>query len=172
MTKIKPIPKKTLKTKRIKQLSFTRINNSEVAAVFRSYPKPIRDKLRYIRNLIIEAASTSNLIGILEETLKWGEPSYLTAYSKSGSTIRINWKPSNPEHISIFFKCTTNLIPTFKRKYPTLFNYDGIRSMYFPIRSNIPEKELKQCIILALTYHMNKQLPDHKRWIFENPHLV
>ncbi len=65
------------------------INNPEVAAIFNSYPQKIRDKLMILRLLILETASTIEGVGELEETLKWGEPSYLTPKTKSGSTIRL-----------------------------------------------------------------------------------
>jgi hypothetical protein len=66
-----------------------KINNSEVAEVFASYPKPIQKKLMHLRQLILDTAKYSEDIGDLEETLKWGEPSYL---ANGGSTIRIDWK--------------------------------------------------------------------------------
>lgn len=147
-----------------KQLSAHRISNKAVAAVFRKYPKAARDHLRYLRRLIIEVATVTDGVGILEETLKWGEPSYVTAPSKTGSAIRIDWKSSDPDRFAIYFKCTTNLVSTFQRRYPNLFSYGGTRSIHFDLGSSIPETELKQCIALALTYHRNKNLPANKRW--------
>lgn len=66
--------------------------NPEVAVVFDSYPEEMRVKLLFLRRLIYETAASLEEVGELEETLKWGEPSYLTPKSKSGSTIRIAWK--------------------------------------------------------------------------------
>ena len=68
------------------------IENADVAAVFDRYPERMRDKLLFLRRLIIETAATTEGVGELEETLKWGEPSYLTPQTKSGSTVRIDWK--------------------------------------------------------------------------------
>ena len=88
--------------------------NTEVEAVFNSYPKRIKTKLLFLRQLIFDTAASIEGIGEIEETLKWGEPSYLTPISKSGSTIRIAWKESQKDQYSIFFKCTANLIPAFE----------------------------------------------------------
>ena len=103
-------------------------------------------------------------VGPLTETLKWGEPSYITPRSKSGSTIRIAWKAAAPEQYSIFFKCTANLVPAFKEKYATTFRYGGNRSIDFSLDEKIPVTELKCCIALALTYHRNKNRSSAARW--------
>lgn len=118
----------------------------------------------FLRRLIYETAASIDGIGGLEETIKWGEPSYLTPQSKSGSTIRIAWKESRSEQYSIFFKCTAHLVPAFKEKYPRKFKYGGNRSIDFNVDDDIPVKELKQCIALALTYHRNKKLETKARW--------
>ena len=68
----------------------TNIKNPEVATVFETYPKEIRAKLLLLRRLIFNVASETDGVGELEETLKWGQPSYLTTQTKSGSLIRID----------------------------------------------------------------------------------
>ena len=138
--------------------------NQEVAAVFDSYPQKIKAKLLILRQLIFKTAASIEGIGEIEETLKWGEPSYLTPKPKVGSTIRIAWKKSQEEQYSIFFKCTANLVPAFKEKYPKIFKYGGNRSIDFKINDDVPVKELKRCIALALTYHRNKKLENPDRW--------
>ncbi len=138
--------------------------NPAVLAVFNSYPPQYRSKLLLLRHLILDTAASIAGLGQIEETLKWGEPSYLTPESKSGSTIRIAWKQSPQEHYSIFFKCTANLVPAFKEKFPQQFKFGGNRSIDFNLHDDIPVKELKQCIALALTYHRNKKLPPSARW--------
>jgi hypothetical protein len=136
----------------------------EVAVVFNSYPKKIKSKIMFLRQLIYDTAASIEEIGEIEETLKWGEPSYLTPKSKSGSTIRIAWKESQKEQYSIFFKCTANLVPAFKEKFPQKFKFGGNRSIDFNLNDRVPVKELKQCIALALTYHRNKKLVTSDRW--------
>jgi hypothetical protein len=103
-------------------------------------------------------------VGEIEETLKWGEPSYLTPKTKSGSTIRIAWKEAQPEQYSMYFKCTVNLVPAFRDRFPHHFNFGGNRSLDINLSDDVPIKELKQCIALALTYHRNKGLETSARW--------
>ncbi len=149
-------------TKRIKISK--NIKDPEVAAVFQSYPQNIRAKLMFLRHLILETAAAMESVGEIEETLKWGEPSYLTPETKSGSTVRIDWKKSNPEQYALYFKCTANLVPAFREKYADKFRFEKNRSIVFKIDEEIPLEELKNCIALALTYHRNKKLQADARW--------
>ena len=140
------------------------IENPKVAAVFESYPTGIQAKLMVLRQLILDTAASIEAVGEIEETLKWGEPSYLTPKTKSGSTIRIAWKESREEQYSMYFKCTADLVPAFREKYPREFRFGGNRSIDFHIDDKVPVKELKCCIALALTYHRNKKLEPSARW--------
>ena len=123
---------------------------------FDSYPKEIRIRLDNLRALIIESATESPLVTEIEETLKWGELSYLT---KKGSTIRIDWKLKSPHQYAMFFKCTSKLVPTFKEVYGSTFRYEKNRAILFKIEEQVPQDELKECIRLALEYHTLKHLP-------------
>jgi hypothetical protein len=64
--------------------------NAAVAKVFAAYPPKLRKRLLAVRRMILEVAQKTEGVGKLEETLKWGEPAYVTAETGSGSTIRIN----------------------------------------------------------------------------------
>jgi hypothetical protein len=132
------------------------IENLVVEDVFNSYPKPIRQKLMSLRQLVLDTASESEEVGALEETLKWGEPSYLT---KSGSTIRMGWKKSTPDQYALYFHCKTKLIDTFKELYGDKLKFEGNRAIVFHQNDEIPIDEVKHCIFLSLTYHCRKHLP-------------
>jgi len=98
-------------------------NDPAVAKVFATYPTNIREKLLVLRVLIFETAAATQGVGELEETLKWGEPAYITASSKSGSTVRIDWKKSAPTQYAMYFNYQTNLIETFKVLFPNEFRF-------------------------------------------------
>lgn len=132
-------------------------DDPQVTAVFADYPEHIRGKLLFLRELIFETAVATEGVGELEETLKWGEPSYLTPQTKSGSTVRIDWKAKNADQYAMYFKCTTNLVETFREKYPVQFKYGGNRSIIFDVDDDIPVEELRDCIALAMTYHLRKK---------------
>lgn len=130
--------------------------NPEVKTKFQSYPKEVKTKLNHLRKLIIETASEIEDIEEIEETLKWGEPSYL---AKKGSTIRIDWKSKTPHQYAMYFKCTSKLVPTFKEVYGDLFKYEKNRAILFDLEEKVPATALKECIGLALRYHSVKNQP-------------
>ncbi len=130
--------------------------DAKVAEVFNAYPINIKPKLLFLRQLIFDTAAQTTGVGALEETLKWGEPAYLTSQTKSGSTVRINWKKSQPEQYAIYFNCKTTLIETFKTLFPHDLRYEGNRAIIFNINDEVPAEVLSYCIAIALTYHHKK----------------
>ena len=128
-----------------------------VSAVFSSYPKPINAKLLALRRLIFDTAKMTEGVGRLEETLKWGQPSYLTPETKSGSTIRIDQIKSAGNQYAIYFHCQTDLVETFRELYPSEFSYEGKRCILLDAAEKLPEPALRHCVALALTYHLKKK---------------
>lgn len=126
-----------------------------VAEVFDTYPAAARVKAMEIRGIIF-ATAKAEATTPLTETLKWGQPSYLTP-PNIGSTIRLGWSSKSPTQISVYFICTTHLVDRFREIYPDTFEYEGNRVIHFDITANIPEKELAHCFAMALTYHKNKR---------------
>ena len=133
-----------------------KFNNKEVEKVFNNYPANIRPKMLFLRQLVLETGLEADSVKNIEEVLKWGEPAYI---SKNGSTIRMDWKKSNPDQYVMYFHCKTKLVDTFKELYIDEFNFEGNRAIVFNINDKIPTKELKHCILLSLTYHKIKHLP-------------
>lgn len=132
------------------------INNRPVAEVFNQYPDPVREKMMALRQLVLDTAAELDEVGKLEETLKWGEPSYLT---KTGSTIRLDWKSSSPHQYALYFNCKTKLVDTFKELYGMHLRFDGNRALILELDEDIPVDKVKHCLSLALTYHLRKHLP-------------
>ena len=130
--------------------------NPEVDIIFKNYPIFVNKQMNRLRKLILNTAEETDQISEVEETLKWNEPAYLT---KSGSTIRIDWKEKTPDQYAMYFKCTSKLVPTFKEVFKDLFRYEGTRAIVFQLDDQIPEEELKRCIRAALTYHRVKNIP-------------
>lgn len=130
--------------------------NPAVEEVFKNYPKHIGPKIDRLRKLIIDTASKDPNIDAMEETLKWGEPSYLV---KKGSTIRMDYKEKKPDQYALYFKCTSSLVETFRTLYGDKFSFEGNRAIVFRLNDKIPKAALKHCISLALNYHRVKHLP-------------
>jgi hypothetical protein len=136
--------------------SFEVHKSREVDAVIMGYPAKARKRVSELRRLVVEAAKEIDGLEALEETLKWDEPSFI---AKGGSRVRIGWKARNPEVFAIYFKCTSKLVPTFKRQYGQRLHFDGNRAIIFSIDEVIPKKAVKDCIKVALQYHRLKDLP-------------
>lgn len=134
----------------------------DVAAKFDGYPVSARLELLALRELIYEVASGTPAVGELEETLKWGEPAYVTK-NGAGSTIRIDWKPRAPDEYVMYFNCKTTLLETFRSLFPNDFSFSGNRALVFPIGSRPPQDALRFCIAASLTYHSRKRLDAKSR---------
>ena len=126
-----------------------------VNEVFANYPDFVRDKMQFLRELVIETAEETEGVTKLEETLKWGEPSFVT---KNGSTLRMDWKEKSPDQYAMYFQCTSRLVDTFRLVFDHKFQYEGKRAIVFQINQKVPEMELKECIKASLTYHNVKEL--------------
>ncbi len=127
---------------------------SKVAAAFDDWAEPIRTELLALRELILTTAAETDGVGAITETLKWGEPAYLTSETRSGSTIRVG--PTNAKSMhdyAMFFICSTNLVSDFKARFGGTFAYEGDRAVLFNAGDAIPIDELRECVRMALTYH-------------------
>jgi len=133
------------------------ITTDPAAAVkFEGYPPLYKRALLQLRSIIIECAAATDPISQLEETLKWGEPSYFTKY---GSTIRIDYKDKGQPYYAIYFKCTSKLVPAIRAVYGEIFTYEKNRALIFTLDDELPLAALKQVITAALRYHKVKHMP-------------
>lgn len=125
--------------------------------VFDRYSEKTRQKLMDLRQLIIEVAAETKGVGELQETLKWGQISYLTVSPRSGTTIRIDEYHPDTQQIAMYVHCQTSLVETFRQMYSDDFQYEGNRAVIWNELSEIQIDILKHFIELALTYHSGKR---------------
>lgn len=139
----------------------TPFGNAAVAAAFAAFPVEARAGSLALRELIFATASDTAGVGVLEETLKWGEPAYLTTQSGSGSTLRLGWKNAvaggSAPRLAIYFNCKTTLVDTFRTMYPNDFGFEGNRALLIEADVPAPLDALGFCISAALTYHLDKR---------------
>ena len=135
-------------------MEVTSLINPAVIAVFEQYPHPIRNQLLQLRQMILDVASETDGVGELEETLKWGQISYL---NPSGTTIRIDAVANDPEQVAMYVHCQTTLVETYRTLFGDLFQFEGNRCIKFDATENMPVESVQHCIALALTYHLNKK---------------
>ncbi len=128
-----------------------------VSAAFGAAPAAVRPGMLILRELIFETADAIEGVGPLTETLKWGEPAYLTEASKSGSTIRIGWKKAMPTRYALYFNCNTSLVETFRAQFGDNLTFEGNRAIVFDKNDPLPTEIVASCIASALTYHRDKK---------------
>lgn len=127
---------------------------SRAQEVIAAWPDPAQEAARRISGLIHEEAARAD-VGPLTETLKWGEPAFLTEQSKAGTTIRLAWKPKRAEVLQVLVHCQTPLIDEWRGRFPDL-QFDGNRAVLLPLGAPLPEDDLRICLRGALTYHKAK----------------
>lgn len=122
-----------------------------VRAVFDAYPAAVREALDDLRRLILEAAHAADVE--LVETLKWGQPAYLPAQPRVGTTVRIDAVKGSPDRYALYVNCKTTLLDSYRLLYPDDFAFEGQRALVFSTAEPPPDEALRHCVALALTYH-------------------
>jgi len=107
-----------------------------------------------IREIIFEVAQAEQ-VGDLLETLKWGQPAYLTPKTKAGSTIRLGMNKANAP--AVFTHCQTTLISDFRQNFPGVFDYEENRALFPGNSENAGDAALAMFVKSALTYHRDKK---------------
>lgn len=124
---------------------------------FEAFPSHLKSRLLELRQLIFQVAQAHPEIGQVTETLKWGQPSYLTSETGSGTTIRLGIVKSDPSAYGMFFHCQTQMVARIKERFADQFRYEGNRALLFCGDDVLPKEALKFCIYWALTYHAAKK---------------
>ena len=130
---------------------------ANVSAAFEAYPPGAQAVLLPIRELIYETAASLEGVGPLTETLKWGEPAYLTEKSKSGTTIRLGWSCQTP---GVMRACSSAVRPRWlragARNMTARWNSSAIARSASPFPTRRQKSPLQHCIAMALSYHTRK----------------
>ena len=129
---------------------------ANVQAAFDALPAAPRAYLTRLRDLIRVTAAKTPGVGPLTETLKWGEPAFLTEATKSGTTIRLGWKPATPDTAQLLVHCSTTLVNEWRDLYAGTLAFSGTRAILLDLTAPLPRPELAHCIAMALTYHSRK----------------
>lgn len=133
-----------------------RFADPRIASLFKTYPPGLRQRLTALRELVFDTAARTSGVGRLTETLKWGQPSYLTEETGSGTTVRIDRLKSGDGY-AVYFHCQSGLVGQFRELYPDTFRYERKRAIVFGRGDRVPAKELRHCLALALTHHLRKK---------------
>lgn len=129
------------------------IIDERVAAVLAQYPDTVREKLLVLRAAILDIAHAEN-VGPIEETLKWGQPAYLTT-GGAGTTIRIDRDETHGGAVALYVNCKSNLVDEWRERFPDMI-FGGERSLHLALDADLSDPRLGICIAEALTYHRRR----------------
>ncbi len=130
-------------------------SDSEVEAAFAAFPDAQLRHLLRIREIIIEVGESLDSLGQLKETLKWGQPSFLPTRPRVGSTVRVG--SFDKRQVALYFNCQTMLVENFRSIFGTALCYSKNRAVLFDVSKPLPENIIKECVRMALQYHLDKK---------------
>jgi hypothetical protein len=113
-------------------------------------PDGVAIALREARTMILHAAEVAEGVGALTETLKWGEPAYLTEAPKTGTTLRLGQIGGRA---AIMVPCSTTIIEDARAMFGDVPELSGKRGVILG-----GERQIVDYVIdAALTYHSRKR---------------
>ena len=122
---------------------------------FGAFPEGQRRVLLGARDLVLAAAAGDGRIGPLTETLKWGEPAYLTEATGSGSTLRLGVTRGDRAP-AMFVNCRTTLVEEIRARCDG-FGYEGTRAVLLPREIAAGADAVRHAAHLVLTYHLRRR---------------
>lgn len=127
----------------------------KVRAAFDAVPAPAREGMLALRQLLFEVAAGLPEVGPVEESLRWGQPAYLTPVTRSGSTIRIGAPRSGG--FALYCNCRTSLIAGFRDLAGSACRTEGNRAVVFAGVQDIDPTLVSILISRALTWHLQQR---------------
>jgi len=125
-----------------------------IEGLFSNYEEPYKSTLLEIRELIFATAEKNPEVGKLTESLKWGQPTYSTLETKSGTPIRID--RFGDSNVAIFFNCHTVLVDRFREIFSKELIFSKNRAIIIDPLQKLQLAQLEFCISSALVYHKEK----------------
>jgi len=109
------------------------------------------------RRLFHDVAASADT-GRLDETLKWGQPSWRPVKPRTGTTLRMGWDANSPERLSFFVDCKTDLAARMRDIYPDLPLNDGQRHLGILVDAVFLQQAITHLAEMTFTYHRARRL--------------
>jgi hypothetical protein len=122
-----------------------------IKAAFVSFHPAFRDRILDLRDLIFDTAATLP-VGRVEESLKWGQPSYNTPDTRAATPIRLGVTKAGD--IGVFTHCQSSVMSDFRALAPTDMRFDGNRALHLDPSNALPLADIAPLIRAALTYRL------------------
>ncbi len=126
---------------------------ADVLEAFEAVEPAKRATLMTAREMIFEVAETCPEVGAVEETLRWGEPAYVTEKRRTGSTIRLAVERGSGAP-ALFFDCKTTLVEGFRAQFGGALRFVKNRAVLLDDDPAGQAEALAICIRAALRYHL------------------
>lgn len=130
--------------------------DQHIITAYERFSEPVSKRLLEIRRLLLDIAHHDHEIGPITETLKWGEPSYLTEQSKSGTTIRLSHVKERSDVCGVYVHCQTRLIGEFRDSFGDELEFSGNRAVLIDVNTPLDETLITMFLRKALTYHLKR----------------
>ena len=131
------------------------IADAEVQAAFERFDPAVRETLAAVRAMIYAEAAALPQIGRLAETLKWGQPAYLTPDRKAATTIRLGAPKAGGA--AVFTHCQSSVMAEVQALAGPSVQFEGNRALLLEAGADLPEPALRHLIRRALTYHLPRE---------------
>ena len=128
----------------------------DILARTKTWPAQAQTHFALFRRIVIEVA-TSAKVGALDESLKWGQPAYLTPETKSGATIRLGCPKAGG--FAIYVHCQTSIVSDFQALFPNDFDNEGNRAIHFAT-AEIEHYDRDAAIWMVDFVKVNQSLPE------------
>ena len=137
-----------------------KFDNAKVEEKFLMFPEDRRDYLFHLRDLIFNVAESDQRIGPLSEELRWGDPSYITAKTNAGSTVRLGM--FGRSKVALYFNCKTTLVEDFRTIYSDTLEYSKNRAILMDPHASPNNEVIQQCVKASLLYKLNASKAKYK----------
>jgi hypothetical protein len=123
---------------------------TQIAKFFDAMPVDVAQLLGDARLEIFRISGEAEGIGPLTETLKWGEPAYLTEAPKTGTTLRLGQIGGRA---ALMVPCSTTIIEDARAVFGEQPEFSGKRGLILG-----GERQVFDYVVnAALTYHIRKR---------------
>ncbi len=123
----------------------------DVQAAFDTAPPAAQKGMMDLRALIFTVAADLPEIGEISETLRWGQPAYITS-KRAGASLRLGVPKTGG--FALYTHCQTSLIADFATAFPNMDKVEGTRAIHFTDATQIDPIRHGMLIRSILTYHL------------------
>ncbi|MEM1037860.1 MAG: hypothetical protein AAGI12_00145 [Pseudomonadota bacterium] len=130
--------------------------DAAVQKAFAALPPSASKILLQVRERILAQSTANATIGPVTETLKWGQPSYLTEKTQAGSTLRLSTTKEDQKP-AIFVHCQSGLADEIRDLYGDTLSVPDQRHVVLPHMMEDHAQTIDHVIALVLTHHARKR---------------